>query len=276
MCGLGALAYLGMPAATLLTDVVIVLGSMAVAAYLLFCGRRGVKAAQVIAPSAAAFALVALAAAVTSASGMGESLTGPAATGGFAAAGAILLALAVIASEEIAVLPFLHGSHAARLLEAQAADPQDEPDAITPFANLALAAIGSAHQGVFALDLRAQLLTLSPEATAMLGLGAHETTLSESDWLAHVHPEDRGLFRDALAHARPGQSIRLEFRTLISGYRRKRHPLAGAARQRQPAGRCRRSAGPAQRHHRPQGRRGAAAPPCRPPIRSPAWATGWR
>ena len=33
---------------------------------------------------------------------------------------AILLALAVIASEEIAVLPFLHGSYAAKLLEEQA------------------------------------------------------------------------------------------------------------------------------------------------------------
>jgi diguanylate cyclase (GGDEF)-like protein len=218
LCGLGALAYLGIPLATPLADLVVLLGSMAVAAYLFFCGRRGVKAAQVIAPSAAAFALVALAAAVTSASGIGESLTGPAATGGFAAAGAILLALAVIASEEIAVLPFLHGSYAARLLEAQAAaNPQIVSEAIAPFANLALAAIGSAHQGVFALDLRAELLTLSPEATAMLGLGAHETTLSESDWLGHVHPQDRGLFRDALDNAKPGQSVQLEFRTLISG-----------------------------------------------------------
>ncbi len=212
LCGLGALAYLGIPLATPLADFVILLGSMAVAAYLFFCGRRGVKAAQVIAPSAAAFALVALAAAVTSASGLGESLTGPAATGGFAAAGAILLALAVIASEEIAVLPFLHGSNAARLLEAQASN-ETADDTAAPFANLALAAIGSAHQGVFALDMRAQLLTLSPEATAMLGLGAHETTLSESDWLARVHPEDRGVFRDVLGKARPGQELRLEFRT---------------------------------------------------------------
>ena len=109
LCVLGALAYLGVPLATLLTNIAIVSGSMAIAAYLFLCGRKGVKAAQVIAPSAMAFALVALAAAVTSLADMGESLTGPAATGGFAAAGAILLALAVIASEEIAVLPFLHG-----------------------------------------------------------------------------------------------------------------------------------------------------------------------
>ena len=149
----------------------IVPGSAAVAAYLFICGRRGMRAAQVIAPSAAAFALVALAAAVTSLGGLGETLTGPATTGGFAAAGAILLALAVIASEEIAVLPFLHGSNAARLLEAQSA-PDGALDPAAPFANLALAAIGAAHQGVFDLDFRAQLLTLSPEAALMLGLPA--------------------------------------------------------------------------------------------------------
>ena len=220
LCGLGTLAWLGIPGATLLTDIAIVTGSAAVAAYLFVCGKRGMKAAQVILPSAAAFALVALAASLTSltslinfgGSGFSESLTGPAATGGFAAAGAVLLALAVIASEEIAVLPFLHGSYAARLLEARG----EEEDS-APFANLALAALGSAHQGVFALDLRAQLLTLSPEATAMLGLGAHESTLSEADWLAHVHPEDRGIFRDAVNHAKPGRNLRLEFRTLISG-----------------------------------------------------------
>ena len=215
LCGLGALSWLGIPGATLLTDIAIVAGSTLVAAYLFLCGRRGMKAAQVILPGAAAFALVALAASVTSLTslgGVGESLTGPAATGGFAAAGAILLALAVIASEEIAVLPFLHGSYAAKLLEAKG----EEDNA--PFANLALAAIGSAHQGVFALDLDAQLLTLSPEATAMLGLPAHETTLSESDWLSHVHPEDRGKFRAAVSDAKPGRNIRLEFRALISGF----------------------------------------------------------
>jgi diguanylate cyclase (GGDEF)-like protein/PAS domain S-box-containing protein len=220
LCGLGGLAWLGVPAATLLTDIAIVAGSTGVAAYLFVWGRRGLKAAQVILPSAAAFALVALAAALTSLTnffggGLGESLTGPAATGGFAAAGAILLALAVIASEENAVLPFLHGSAAAKLLEAQGDDAV--VDETTPFANLALAAIGSAHQGVFALDLRAELVTLSPEATAMLGLGAHETNLSEADWLTMVHPDDRGVFRQAFSQARPGQKLRLEFRAIRNG-----------------------------------------------------------
>jgi len=61
LCGLGFLAYLGVPGATFLTDLGIVPGSAAIALYLIVCGRRGMRAAQVIAPSAAAFALVALA-----------------------------------------------------------------------------------------------------------------------------------------------------------------------------------------------------------------------
>lgn len=213
LCGLGALAYIGVPGAAFVADIVIVPGSAAIALYLIICGRRGMRAAQVIAPSAAAFALVALAAAVTSLGALGETLTAPATTGGFAAAGAILLALAVIASEEIAVLPFLHGSHAARLLEAQVA-PDQALDPAAPFANLALAAIGAAHQGVFDLDFRAQLLTLSADAALMLGLPAQKVTLSHSDWLARLHPEDREIYRDALVlfQEPSGQAFRLDFR----------------------------------------------------------------
>ncbi|HWF65554.1 MAG TPA: EAL domain-containing protein, partial [Rhizomicrobium sp.] len=217
LCGLGALGYAGVPGATFLTDILIVPGSAAIALYLTVCGRRGMRAAQVIAPSAAAFALVALAAAVTSLGALGETLTAPATTGGFAAAGAILLALAVIASEEIAVLPFLHGSNAARLLEAQLS-PEKALDPAAPFANLALAAIGAAHQGVFDLDFRAQLLTLSADAALMLGLPAQKLTLSHSDWLARLRPEDREIYRDALILFREpaGQAFRLEFRVRAS------------------------------------------------------------
>jgi diguanylate cyclase (GGDEF)-like protein/PAS domain S-box-containing protein len=214
LIGLGALAYVGVPGGTLLTDIAIVVGSTAVAAYLFLAGRRGHKAAQVIAPSAAAFALVALAAAVMAVGGLGEDLTGPAATGGFAAAGAILLALAVIASEEIAVLPFLHGSYAAKLLEAQAPASEKSIDRMAPLNSLARAAIGAAHQGVFDMDFRSGLLTLSPEAAQMVGLSTHETTLSQSDWLDHIHPEDRDVYTRALEEyrQRPGLAFRLEFR----------------------------------------------------------------
>jgi diguanylate cyclase (GGDEF)-like protein/PAS domain S-box-containing protein len=213
---LGAFAYVGVPGATVLTDILIVLGSLAVAVYLIYCGRLGHKAAQVIAPSAGAFALVALAAAVIAIGGLGETLTGPAATGGFAAAGAILLALAVIASEEIAVLPFLHGSYAAKLLEGQV-KPAIDPHA--PFNSLARAAVAAAHQGVFDLDFRSGLLTLSVEAVQMVGLSAHETTLSHGDWLTHVHPDDREVYNETLEGYRkqPGQAFRLEFRARGQG-----------------------------------------------------------
>ncbi|HEX4637123.1 MAG TPA: GGDEF and EAL domain-containing protein, partial [Rhizomicrobium sp.] len=156
---------------------------------------------------------VALAAAVIAVGGFGETLTGPAATGGFAAAGAILLALAVIASEEIAVLPFLHGSYAAKLLES-AAKPEAAIDPHAPFNSLARAAVAAAHQGVFDLDFRSSLLTLSVEAVQMVGLSAHETTLSHGDWLTHVHPDDRDVYTQALEAYRklPGRAFRLEFR----------------------------------------------------------------
>jgi len=210
---LGGLAYIGIPGATLLSNIVLVVGGLLITAYLIHAGRRGMKAAQVVAPSAAAFALVAMAGAVVAIGGWGEGLTGPAVTGGFAAAGAILLALAVIASEEIAVLPFLHGSGAAKLLEAKM--PEGTVlDSSTPFANLALAAIGAAHQGVFDLDFRSQLLTLSPDAAQLLGRGLHEVTLSHSDFLDLIHLEDRGIYEAALEEylARPGSAFRLEFR----------------------------------------------------------------
>ena len=167
------------------------------------CGRHGHKAAQVIAPSAAAFALVALAAAVMAIGGLGESLTGPAATGGFAAAGAILLALAVIASEEIAVLPFLHGSHAARLLEEQApATPEARIDHNAPFNSLARAAIGAAHQGVFDLDFRAGFSPCRPRRRRWWGCRCMKTTLSHGDWVGHVHPDDREVYSRALEEYR--------------------------------------------------------------------------
>ncbi len=166
-----------------------------------------------IAPSAIAFALVAVAAAVMAVGGLGESLTGPAATGGFAATGAILLALAVIASEEIAVLPFLHGSYAAELLQAQV-PTSAAIDHNAPFNSLARAAIGASHQGVFDLDFRAGLLTLSQEAAQMVGLSVQETTLNHGDWVALVHPDDREVYTKALEEYRhrPGMAFRLEFR----------------------------------------------------------------
>jgi diguanylate cyclase (GGDEF)-like protein/PAS domain S-box-containing protein len=126
----------------------------------------------------------------------------------------------VIASEEIAVLPFLHGSHAAKLLEAQAPADESVPvDPNAPFNSLARAAIGAAHQGVFDLDFRAGLLTLSAEAAQMVGLSAYEATLSHTDWIGHIHPDDREVYTDALEdyRHRPGLAFRLEFRVRGTG-----------------------------------------------------------
>ena len=208
LLALSALAYLGVPGATVVTDIGIVLGSAAIAAYLLYCGRLGVKAAQVIAPSAAAFALVALAAAVTTLAGLGEGLIAPALTGGFAAAGAVLLALAVIASEEIAVLPFLHG------VGAHQPPVEAPPIGDWSFDNVPLLAMEAAHQGVFDLDFHTGVLKLSQESTGLVHVAKTAGAIPHDDWIARVHPEDRDTYSGAMRDYRrhPGQAFRLEFR----------------------------------------------------------------
>ena len=208
--------------------------------------------------------------------GLGETLTGPAATGGFAAAGAILLALAVIASEEIAVLPFLHGSYAAKLLEAQTPADAGAVDPNAPFNSLARAAIGAAHQGVFDLDFRAGLLTLSPEAAQMVGLSAHETTLSHGDWVALVHPDDRDVYTQALEEYREPPGPGLPAGIPRPGTERA-VSLAGAARHhRHRTGCAVRLPGTDLRHHPAQGSRirgdrggGAAQARSQPAARCP-------
>ena len=48
----------------------------------------------------------------------------------------------------------------------------------------------------------------------MAGLPRHKVTLSHSDWMARLHPDDREIYRGALETFRgqPGQAFRLEFR----------------------------------------------------------------
>src|SRR5262249_7555681 len=105
ICIVAIFAYLGIPGAAVLTDTIVVLGSLVVAAYVVYRGRLGSQAARVAAPSALVFALVTLASVAATLSNTGESWATSAA-GGFAAAGSLLLALAVAAGEGIAVLPF--------------------------------------------------------------------------------------------------------------------------------------------------------------------------
>ena len=142
---LSVFAYLGVPGATVLTYACVVLGTAAITVYLVHRGRYGVRAARVIAPGAAVFALVALAAALSTFGLLGNATVAPDIAGGFAAAGAVLLALAVVAGEGIAILP---GARKAALGEAHPA----------------LSAIGAAHQGIFDLEFDTDEVLLSREA----------------------------------------------------------------------------------------------------------------
>jgi len=191
---LAILAYLGLPGATLLIDTVVLFGSAAITAYLVHRGRFGSQPARVIAPSAAVFALVALAATVTTLGGLGSTTMAPDIAGGFAAAGAVLLALAVAAGEGIAVLPMPHRT---------AAVPA-----------MALAAIGASHQGIFDLEVDSDEIVLSREAAALLGLSEARGRMPHSGWTGRIHPDDREVYSQAIADYRtqPGLAFRIEFR----------------------------------------------------------------
>jgi diguanylate cyclase (GGDEF)-like protein len=184
------LAYLGVPAAALLSDALVVVGSAVVTVYLVRRGRSGSQPARVIAPSAAVFALVALAATVTTLGGLGSANMAPDVAGGFAAAGAVLLALAVAAGEGIAVLPMPRGT----LRELQA--------------------IGAAHQGIFDLEFASDEVVLSRESASLLGLNEAQGRMPHAAWIGRVHPDDRAVYEQALNDYRSetGLAFRIEFR----------------------------------------------------------------
>ena len=207
ICGLAILAYLGVPGAAVLTDSVVVVGSLAVAAYVVYRGRLGAQAARVAAPCALVFALVALASVAATLSDTGESWATSAA-GGFAAAGALLLALAVAAGEGIAVLPFQS------VAAAPATEPPRETSAPGGFTSVSSQAIAASHQGVFDLDFAADVVRLSRDAAGLVGLSDANARIAHADWIARVHPDDRDVYAQALkdyrAHA--GLAFRIEFR----------------------------------------------------------------
>ncbi|MBL7096860.1 MAG: EAL domain-containing protein [Alphaproteobacteria bacterium] len=229
LCGLGIAAYLGIPAAAVLTDTIVVLGSLAVAGYLIYRGRFGAQAARVAAPSALVFALVALASVAATVNNAGESWATSAA-GGFAAAASLLLALAIAAGEGIAVLPF-QSMASMPDLEPLPADSADE----------AMQAIGASHQGVFDLDFEAETLRLSREACALIGVSERATPIAHADWVQRIHADDRETYADALNDYRshPGLAFRVEFRVRAEGVRypwiELRSTMLG---ERAPATRC--------------------------------------
>jgi diguanylate cyclase (GGDEF)-like protein/PAS domain S-box-containing protein len=207
--GLSLLAFVGFPGATLMLDPVLVFGTAGVASYFVHEGRRGVQAARVIAPSAAVFALVALAGTVAALGGFSDNPLAPAMIGGFDAAGAVLLALAVSAGEGIAILPGMRFVPAAQVPPPA---PEPPPQRET-FANPAALAIGASHQGVFDLDFRGDVVRLSAETARLIGLDKPEN-MPHTAWLARIHPEDRDTYKQAMAdyRARPGLAFRMEFR----------------------------------------------------------------
>lgn len=209
---LSALAYLGVPGATLLTDVFLVLGPLLLALYIFFCGRKGSKPAKVIMPSAGLFALVAVAVAFSALGGFGAAPLTPDLAGGFAAAGAVLLVLAVAAGEGIAKLPFVRHVHAPVAAAPVPAPPRPQPIAPPAVPHAAIEAIGASHQGVFELDFTQGLVILSREAAALLGLG--ESRMTQGVWSARIHPDDRAVYEQAISDFRvqAGLAFRIEFR----------------------------------------------------------------
>ncbi len=191
LCLVAALAYVGAPAATLVIYVLVVLGTAAITAYLVHRGRYGSQPARVLAPSAAVFALVTLAAAMTSLGVLGSTTAAPDIAGGFAAAGAVLLALAVAAGEGIAVLPM-----------PRMGSPKE------------LQAIGASHQGIFDLEFDGDEVLLSSEAASLLGLNETTGRMPHQAWVRRIHPEDRAVYEQALGdyRAQAGLAFRIEFR----------------------------------------------------------------
>jgi diguanylate cyclase (GGDEF)-like protein len=208
LVALSAMAFVGIPGAIVATDAVVVIGTSVIAAYLVQCGRMGSLAARVLSPSAAVFALVALAAALTTLGGLGDSLIAGDAAGGFAAAGAVLLALAVAADEGLAGIDIKRLP--ARDLSAVRSDPSKLDERVSALSSSAIAA---SHQGLFDLDFDSGALSLSGEAAGFAGF-AGRGELDHDEWVARVHPDDLETYSRALSEyrAQPGLAFRLEFR----------------------------------------------------------------
>ncbi|HEX3808494.1 MAG TPA: EAL domain-containing protein [Rhizomicrobium sp.] len=217
---LSLLALVGIPGMTIFVDCLVVVGAAGIATYLVHRGRLGAQAARVLAPTAAVFALVAAAAAYVTLGGISDNIMAPAAIGGFAAAGAVLLALAIAAGEGIAVTPPFKARMAgiASQTEARAsvssAKSIAQPADNSPIARAALQAIGASHQGVFDFDFRSALVRLSPEAAALIGMKSGAQDIAQDNWIARIHPDDREIYKQALADYRthPGLAFRIEFR----------------------------------------------------------------
>lgn len=211
LIALPLLAFVGVPGAMLGTGIVLVVGTAAIVAYLIQCGRLGSQAARVAAPSAVVFALVAAAGAAAAMGGFYNSPVAPGVVGGFASAGVVLLALAIAAGEGIAILPARRSTFASQQeLTAGTAIPFLERQQI----DAASKAIGASRQGVFDFDIENGRVRLSPEGLALLGIEARKDHFSNENWIGRIHREDRDVYCSAIDdfRAHPGLAFRVEFR----------------------------------------------------------------
>lgn len=221
LVALSAFAFIGLPAAAMLINVLVVFGAAALAVYLVRRGMGGVRAARVLAPSASVFALVTLVAAFAVLGVFQDNPIAGEVIGGFAAAGAVLLALAVAAGEGIGLLAPRRAA-AALPVPLVPAEPEPRRPAAHPMRRdgaaeptpTALAAIGASHQGVYDLDFHTDVLRLSSEAAVLIGLSKGPQAIPHSSWIGRVHADDRAIYKDALRDYRnhPGLAFRIEFR----------------------------------------------------------------
>lgn len=229
LIALGLAAALGIPATGLLVRLASVVGAGAAAGYLAHYGRLGVPGSRHLAPAATVFALVTAAATFHALGLFPPNLIAPAAIGGFAAAGAMLVALACVLPEAgapaaSAVRPMamlemdedddLPPPEPERVRLFEKATPRQAPSIVTASSARERDAMAASHQGVFDLDLATSLLTLSAEGAAILGLPEGGTELPRETWTSRIHPDDRGVYEEALRTYRhePGAAFRLEFR----------------------------------------------------------------
>ena len=204
LAGISFLALAGTPGAALAVSALTVVGAAALSAYLVRRGAGGLQAARVLAPSAAVFALVEMAAALTAFGFFHGNPLASKIIGGFAAAGAVLVALAVASGEGLG----LFSTPSSRPHRGVALQPGS--DAAPEFQ----AAIAASYQGVYELDFTTDTLQLSADSAVLLGLPRQRIDLGHSSFLSRIHPDDRMIYKQALSDYRnhPGLAFRIEFR----------------------------------------------------------------
>ncbi len=209
--GLSVLAYIGIPGAVLLTDVLLFVVPPVIFGYLIYRSRTGSQPARVLEPAGGLFAMVSLITAFVALSGFGAVT--PDLAGGFAAAGSVLLALAVTAGEGITVIPWRHHPVPAATPRPAPPSPPPPPKPVASAPpHAAIEAIGASHQGVFELNLVDESVNLSNEAGALIGLA--QTRMAHEAWMRRIHPDDCPVYQQAIDEFRKqsGLAFRIEFR----------------------------------------------------------------